>query len=39
MTKIFSGITRQYNDFKQLNSKDKKTYLKELLGMSRNLCK
>ena len=31
MTKIFSGITRQYNDFKQLNSKDKKTYLKELL--------
>lgn len=31
MAKIFSGITRQYNDFKQLNSQDKKTYLKELL--------
>lgn len=31
MAKIFSGVTRQYNDFKQLNSQDKKTYLKELL--------
>lgn len=31
MAKIFSGVTRQYNDFKQLNSQDKKTFLKELL--------
>lgn len=31
MAKLFSGVTRQYNDFKQLNSQDKKTFLKELL--------
>ena len=33
MAKLFSGVTRQYNDFKQLNSQDKKTFLKELFSV------